>query len=220
MKEAAHELQGRECHGLPALLAGVLVAEGYGIAVGGKNAVVGDGNPVDVAGEIREGFFRPLNRGLAADDPRGVPHWLWERLIGKGSAGELHEDGAEDFGECAHGNEESLSRRKPRTSVIGKSAARDETVDVGVIDHGPGPGMEYTEHGDGPSDIAGISGEVHEGRGGRSYENGVKNPLMGTDEPMELFGHGEDEMKVWEPVCVGRQRDLVLRAKLFTRSGN
>ena len=74
LKEAAHELQGRECDGLPASLAGVFVAEGYGVVVGGKDAVVGDGNPVDVAGEIDEDFFRRLNRGLAVDDPRGVPH--------------------------------------------------------------------------------------------------------------------------------------------------
>jgi len=117
-------------------------------------------------------------------------------LIGKCSAGEFHELGTEDLGEGPHRNEESLSRRKPRTPFIGESAAGDKTVHMGVIDHGPGPGVEHTEHGDGATDIAGISGEIHEGRGGRPDENGVENPLMGTDEPMELFGHGEDEVEV------------------------
>jgi hypothetical protein len=116
-------------------------------------------------------------------------------LIGKGSAGEFHELGAEDLGECPHRNEESLSRSKPRTPLIGESATRDETVDVGVIDHGPGPGVKHTEHGDGATDIAGISGECHEGRGGRPDENGVENPLMTPEDPMEFFGHGEDEME-------------------------
>ena len=110
--------------------------------------------------------------------------------------GELHELGTEDLGECPHRNEESFSRRKPRPSVIGKSAAGDKTVHMGVIKESPGPGMEHTEHGAGSPDIAGISGKAHEGVGRRPNEHGVENPLMGTDEPMELFGHGEDEMKV------------------------
>ena len=74
LEKATHEFQGRECHGLPALLAGVLEAEGYGVVVGGKDAVIGDGNPVDVAGEVDEDFFGPLARGFAIDHPWGVPH--------------------------------------------------------------------------------------------------------------------------------------------------
>jgi hypothetical protein len=56
--------------------------------------------------------------------------------------------------------------------------------------------VEHTEHGDGATDIAGISGKAHEGRGSRPDENGVENPLMGAEEPMELLRHGKDEMKV------------------------
>jgi hypothetical protein len=40
---------------------------------GESDAVVGDGNPLEVAGEVHEDCFRPLNRGFAVDDPRGVP---------------------------------------------------------------------------------------------------------------------------------------------------
>ena len=117
-------------------------------------------------------------------------------MIGKRLAGKFHELGTEDLGECPHGNEESLSRSKPRTSVIGEPAAGNKTVDVGVIEHGPGPGMEHTEHGDGATDMAAVSGEAHEGRGGRPDENGVEDSLMGAEGPMELFGHGKDEVKV------------------------
>jgi len=74
LEKATHELQGRECHGLPASLLGVLVAEGYGVVVDGKDAVVGDGNPVDVAGEVHEDLLGALDRGFTVDDPRGMPH--------------------------------------------------------------------------------------------------------------------------------------------------
>ena len=69
LEKATHEFQGRECHGLPASLPGVLVAEGYGVVFDGEDAVVGDGNPVDVAGEVGENFLGTLDRGLAVDHP-------------------------------------------------------------------------------------------------------------------------------------------------------
>jgi len=34
---------------------------------------------------------------------------------------------------------------------------------------------------------AGISGEVHEGRGDCLDEDAVEDPLMGTEDPMELL---------------------------------
>jgi hypothetical protein len=74
LEKATHEFQGRECHGLPAALAGVLVAESYGVALDGKDAVVGDGNPVDVAGEVHEDLLGTLDRGFAVDHPWGMPH--------------------------------------------------------------------------------------------------------------------------------------------------
>jgi len=74
LKKATDEFRGRECHDCPASLAGVLVAEGYGVVVDGKDAVVGDGNAVDVAGEVHEDLLGTLDRGLAVDYPRGVPH--------------------------------------------------------------------------------------------------------------------------------------------------
>jgi hypothetical protein len=74
LKEAAHELRGRQCHDVPASLPGVLIAKGDGVVCDEEDAVVGDGDPVDVAGEVHEDFFGPVDGGLAVDDPRGVLH--------------------------------------------------------------------------------------------------------------------------------------------------
>lgn len=49
LEKAMGELDGRKSHRLPALLAGVLVAEGDAAIVQGEDSAVGDGDAVDIA---------------------------------------------------------------------------------------------------------------------------------------------------------------------------
>jgi hypothetical protein len=74
LEKATHEFQGRKCDRLPASLPGVFVAEGDLTVFKGEDTVIGDGNPVDVAGEVGEHFLGALDRRFAIDHPWGVPH--------------------------------------------------------------------------------------------------------------------------------------------------
>jgi len=71
-QEAAHELIGSECHRLVARLPGgavVLAAEGDATCIERQQTLVGDRDPVRVAGQIGEHRGGPGERALGVDDP-------------------------------------------------------------------------------------------------------------------------------------------------------
>ena len=86
LEEPADELGSGQRHGIPAGVAGILVAEGHISLINGHDAVVGDGNPVDVTSEIGEYFVCSLDGGFAVDDPLFVPDFLGELFVWEGSA--------------------------------------------------------------------------------------------------------------------------------------
>ena len=69
LKEATDELLGRYRHRTPLVVCGVLVAEGDLAVFDAQDAAVGDGDPVDVAPEVRQDVLGALDGGLAVDHP-------------------------------------------------------------------------------------------------------------------------------------------------------
>ena len=73
LQKAAQEFHGLQGHGLPFPGGCILVPEGHMIVIHGENAVVGDGDPVDIAGQVSQHLFRLLEGRSGEDDPVIVP---------------------------------------------------------------------------------------------------------------------------------------------------
>jgi hypothetical protein len=68
-EQATDALLGRQGHGLPALVWGVLVAEGDVVILAGEEAVVGQRAPVDPPAQALQDLLGALHGRLAVDDP-------------------------------------------------------------------------------------------------------------------------------------------------------
>jgi hypothetical protein len=70
-EKAAHELVGRQGHGLAAIaLAAIAKVDAYLTVVNSEDAVVDDGHAMGIASEIGEHLLRSCHRLLGIDDPR------------------------------------------------------------------------------------------------------------------------------------------------------
>jgi len=76
-------------------------------------------------------------------------------------------------------------------------------MDMGVIIHGPGPGMQDAEDAYHSADVAGIFGELDQGLSCGIHEDAVDVRLMASSEVMELMGQREDEVEVWHTKDLG-----------------
>ena len=91
LQETADELHHRQGHRLPYLFPGILVAEGNLAVISGKDAIVGDGDAVDVTGEILEDFLCSLDTGLTVNDPFDLPQGFGEADLRQGPASQIYE---------------------------------------------------------------------------------------------------------------------------------
>lgn|SRR3989339_1344884 len=93
---------------------------------------------------------------LAVDHPGNVPYRLREYLLGKFPARQGNKSGPKYIRQSAYRHKIILSRLNPISFVVGKPPCRDETVDMGMIDQCPRPGVKNAKHADHPSYIAGV----------------------------------------------------------------
>jgi hypothetical protein len=112
LEEAAQKLLCGKAHGLPSELAAVLIAEEDLFICDGQDAVVGNGDAVDVAGEITQDLARVLESGPAMDNPVLLPDGFREDRLGQGLSGQLDELGPEQEGEggSARGRRQGFSQ--------------------------------------------------------------------------------------------------------------
>lgn len=96
LEKAAQEFQRRKTHCFPLSGVGILVTEPHLVVFQGNDAVVGDGDPVDIAGEVGEHLFRLFEGRPGEDDPVLFPDLSGKGCRGKGLSCALHEDGPED----------------------------------------------------------------------------------------------------------------------------
>ncbi len=73
LEKATHEFQGRQSHGLPSTLTGIFAPEGDSVIIGRENPVVGDGDPMDIAGQITEDFLAALYSRFRVNNPSVCP---------------------------------------------------------------------------------------------------------------------------------------------------
>lgn len=95
LEEAADKFLAGECHHLPPVLTGILIAEGNPMVIYGNDTIVSEGNAVDIASEVGKYVVYSLHRRFAVDYPRGVPERGREADLRQCLTGHGHEGGTE-----------------------------------------------------------------------------------------------------------------------------
>lgn len=196
LEEATDELRGLKGHGFPPAFSGIFVAECDLPALYSKDTAVCDGGLVDIPGKIGQGFIGGMVTGLAVNHPGGVPYRFGKYCLQEFPARQGDKGSPEEIRQGAYRHEISLSGLKPISVVMGDSACRYETVDVGVVDQCPRPGMKDTEHADLPAHIAGICRQFHQRQGCGLHQKGIEDLLVRPDDPMQFPGDRKDGMVV------------------------
>ena len=94
-----------------------VVAESNLPIIHGKDAIVSNGDAVDIAGKVQEDFLCSLNAGLAVYNLFDMPHGLREVDVGQRFAGQGNERCPEDPRQRPHGNKEPFRRHTPGGAV-------------------------------------------------------------------------------------------------------
>jgi hypothetical protein len=208
LKETAQELVGGQGHGPRSMGAAIAVAEGDGAAAHGDDGLVGDGGAVDVAAEVIEHLVCALHHRLGEDDPALIPWDMREGDPGQCAAGEMEEGSAESLGERRHGHEvafASAACRPPGSAVGGKTATRNQHVDVRVPLERSGPGVKDRQGADGAAHEARIGAQRGKGLKGGAEEQRQEYALVRAQQATELFGQGEDDVEAGH-----RQKEIAL----------
>ena len=122
-------------------------------------AVVGQGNPVDVGGEVGE-HLRAGARRLAVGHPILVPNLGWHGIAEAGGGQRRFELTPEEPGERADGHEPGCRTGcEPLHAFWGQAPPRDEIMDMGMVGQVPGPGVEDAHHADLPAEVMGVQRE-------------------------------------------------------------
>jgi len=142
------------------------IAKGDAAVLKGFDAVVGDGDAMDIAGEVLGGVL-----AVASVLEMDVPGFAEDRRI------DLRQEiftvegvsdlGAEDLGQGVPRDEEAgMSGLAPDVALVCQPACGGEDVDVGVVGEVARPGMKHRQDAELGADPLGIVGEVLEGRCG------------------------------------------------------
>ena len=108
----------------------------------------------------------------------------------------LQEQSAEQAGEHSHGQEEVRAARNPAGAIEGDSAARNDTMEVGMKNQGLSPTMEYGKEADLSSEMFGISSDGGQGLSCGAKQNVVDDLFVLVSDGSDLFGDGEDDMEI------------------------
>src|SRR5437660_9902908 len=108
----------------------------------------------------------------------------------------LQEQSAEQAGEHPHGQEEVRTAGNPPGAIEGDSAARNDTVKVGMKKQVLSPTMEYGKEADFSSQMFGIGSDSGQGLGHGSKQNVVDDLFVLISDGSDLFGDGEDHMEI------------------------
>ena len=90
--------------------------------------------------------------------------------------------------------------RVPVRAIGRDAAAGDRAVDMRVVVEPLGPGVEHGHDADGAADIARITGELDDRRGGGAHQQAVGVALMAAHHVAQFGRHGDGDMEV-----MGRQ---------------
>jgi hypothetical protein len=170
-----------------------------------EQAVVGDGDAMGGAGEIREHLIGAGEGRFAVHDPAfgcgALEPVLRIVIAGRGNLGARdrvlehgQELAAEHRREHVHGEEEVRAGGDPARVLGVPPAARNDAMQMRVNEQELGPGMQ--DGGDRDRDAKPTAGDLLQGLGDGGEQEAIGHPRGGEEERVQLGGHGEDDMKV------------------------
>lgn len=177
-KESSEELDGVESHGaLTTALGVVLVAEADFAVVDAEQSLVGDGDPVGIAGEVFEDLPRSTERRLSINDPVFVTQGFEQSLPGFGmlevakSTVELklfvlegvvqvsEKLSSKQPTENADREKEPVSTAHPALAIEAETAASNHAMQMRMGVKGLSPGVENGEAAELRAQELGVSAE-------------------------------------------------------------
>jgi hypothetical protein len=195
-ENAAHELQRRQGHGLPALVLRLLLAEAAGTSLDREPPAIGQRAPGHLPAHVVQHPRRALPGRLAVDDPPRGPHGLRSAQVRPCLPHPRPTHPAAERREGVDGHQRGPAGGLPRGAIGGDPAGGHEAVHVWRVGEGTAPGVPPTAAPEPPPDIRRLGREFAE-RLGRGAEHAVVQVLLRPpDELPSLLGHGEDHMKI------------------------
>ena len=189
LKEAGDEALHGQGAGASLVGAGVAVAEDDVVAVIGHDALVGDCDAMDVAREVG-GDAGAVAGVLDVDDP-GFGPGVGGHVIGEFSEGTVHPR-TEEPGQGEAGDEEARVGR-PAPGIAVETASGDQDVDMGVVEHRPGPCVEHGDHAEASADVAVVLGEKLETDCCLVHEKVIDAPLVPASQGAQRLGQREGD---------------------------
>ena len=215
-EEAPQEFFGGNRH-LPLLvMAGiVLPAEGDMGSVEGKNAGVGNGDTMSVAGQITKHLLRTGERAFGVDNPFARIGLPAELVKGGGmtetgeaavelefplaiSGGQKRQEfAAKNTAEHLDWKQESAAAGRDPLRAIGRqTAARYHAVQMRMMLEGLSPGVEDGEQAELRPKVFGIGGDFQECLGGGPEQDAIDGGFVLEGHRSQLLGKGKDDMKI------------------------
>ena len=192
LQEAGDELGRRELAATGLVGVRVGVPEDHASVVEQLDAVLGDRDPVDVAGKVA-GDADAVAGVLHVDHPGRGPD-LSGDLLGEPGEGAT-DSGAKQLGQRVAGDQEAgVSGTAPDLAV--DTAGGHQDVDVGVEEHRPSPCVEHGHHAEARAEVTRVVGQKLEAGGGLVDQHVVEPALMGSREPAQRTGKREGHQVV------------------------
>ena len=177
----------------------LLVGEGDLVVVEFEDAVVAEGHAKDIGRQILQG-------GSTCADGSAVHH----PILGPGIRGYFSKEvsllqgiaklGSKENGERLGMDEEVLAGREPGLAIKRQSAARDQTMQMGMVSQVPSPGLQDGDHADFAAYEARILRQLLQGCCSAAEEQIVDAPLMAACDCLKLGRQceGDHEVGDWQ----------------------
>ena len=196
LQKAPDELVGRQRHGLPALVLGLLLAEADVAVLDREHPALGQRDPVAIATQGVQDLLRALDGGFAVDDPPLAPDRLGDDEVRPCLTHQRPKQSTEELGEGMDGHQGGRAGRAPLGPVGGDPSGRDQAGHVRMVGEGTGPGLEDTQDPHEAADIVGVRRELQQRWGRRAEHNVIAVLWVTPDEVPQLVGPGEDDVNV------------------------
>lgn len=195
LEETAKEFVAVEPHDAPLSTIASAILETH-IRVGDlQDAVVGDRPAVQRASEVAQhcvgAMLGQVDVNLTAG-MEGSPRWL-ESL--DRSAYHRPELGLENPGENIFRREIAALSRMPLSLLVDRPGWH-QAMHVWMVDERARPGVERCHDTDGAAEVPSVGRDLEQRSRRRAHEDRVKHALVLADNPVQLVGHAENNVKV------------------------
>jgi len=142
LKKAADEFFSGNGHGFPDGLAGIFVAEGHTPIVDRENAVIGNGDAMNIPGQVLKNRAGSLDSGFTMDHPGNPPDGFRQFELRKSLAKKVSKHSPKDNRKSLHRDQITLAGMNPSGWLFGNPSGRNQAMNVGMINQGSGPSVK------------------------------------------------------------------------------